>query len=159
MKIRQRILHVLVVPLFILMMVGCGNNDHENNDYMALLAETNPTPTNIVSGSNNVTADEIMKDVQELDPIYDVAVIKGEKEDLVVYKVKHLQRFHMKKIEKDVTTMLEKKYPDENFVVSSDYKIFLEVVRLSKKMKDPSYTKEKAQKELDRIIKLKKELT
>ena len=68
----------------------------------------------------------IKKDVEHLDYIYDVAVIKGENEDLVVYKVKHFQRFQMKKIEKEVNEILEKRYPEENFIVSSDYKIFLE---------------------------------
>ncbi len=65
----------------------------------------------------------------------------------------------MKKIEKEVTEMLEKKYPDENFVVSSDYKIFLEAFRLGEKMKEPNFSNEEAQKRLDEIIELKKELT
>ena len=38
----------------------------------------------------------------------------------------------MKKIEKEVNEILEKKYPEENFVVSSDYKIFLEAYRIRK---------------------------
>ena len=39
----------------------------------------------------------------------------------------------MKKIEKEVNDILEKKYPDEDFIVSSDYKIFLEADRLGRK--------------------------
>ena len=65
----------------------------------------------------------------------------------------------MKKIEKEVNEILEKRYPDENFIVSSDYKIFLEAYRLGKKMEDPNFSKKDAQKRLEEIIKLKKELT
>jgi hypothetical protein len=65
----------------------------------------------------------------------------------------------MKKIEKKMTKMLEEKYPDENFIVSSDYKIFIEAVELQEKMKDPNFTDKKAKKKLDKIIKLKNEMT
>ena len=70
-----------------------------------------------------------------------------------------MQRFRMKDIEKKLNAMLEKRYPDENFVVSSDYKIFLEAIKLGKKMEDPNFPKKKANEELNKIIKLKKELT
>jgi predicted small secreted protein len=153
-------LTILIIFLGLVMLSGCNTNETRGNqDYKVLLQATHPTPTNIASGDNQVTAKDIRKDVEHLDYIYDVAVIKGENEDLVVYKVKHLQRFRMNGIEKEVTKILEKKYPEENFVVSSDYKIFLEAVRLGKKMEDPKFSKKDAQKRLEEIIKLKKELT
>lgn len=158
MKKKQSVFLVYVFLCLFVMVVGCSSNQ-DDKDYMALLKATNPTPTNLASGSKAVSAKEIKEEVQTLDDIYDVAVVKGEEEILVVYKVKHLRRFHMKKIEKDVQTRLEKKYPDAEFVVSSDYKIFLEAVRLGEKMKDPTYSKKKAKQELDQIILLKKELT
>ena len=64
----------------------------------------------------------------------------------------------MKAIEKEVNDKLEEKYPDEDFTVSSDYKIFLEAVRLGEKLKDPKYPEKKAKKELNRIIGLNKEM-
>ena len=36
----------------------------------------------------------------------------------------------MKKIEKKMDRYLEDKYPEEDFILSSDYKIFLETIRL-----------------------------
>lgn len=82
--------------------------------------------------------ENIEHDVEKMKELYDVAVVKSNGDTLVAYKVKHLQRFHMKKIEKKMTKMLEEKYPDENFIVSSDYKIFIEAVELQEKMKDPT---------------------
>jgi hypothetical protein len=54
---------------------------------------------------------------------------------------------------------LEKKYPDENFILSSDYKIFLETVRLKEKLSNHSISKKDAEKEFKDIVKLKKEKT
>jgi hypothetical protein len=147
---------IMLISIFTL--VGCGGNQ-EKKDYLALVQTTNPSPTTLTSDSKTVSAEEIEKEVEKFKDIYDVAVIKGDKEDLVVYKVKHLRRFYMKNIEKEVTNKLEDTFPDENFVVSSDYKIFLEAVRLNKKRQDQNLSKEEAQKKLDEIIKLKKELT
>lgn len=150
----------MLIFLFLTMVTGCSQNEARGNqDYMTLFQATHPSPTNVTSGKNKVTAEEIQKKVESFDFIYDVAVIKGEKENLVVYKVKHLQRFRMDKIEKEVTDELERKFPNEKFVVSSDFKIFLEAVRLGEKMEDPKFPKNKAQKRLEEIIKLKKELT
>lgn len=160
MKKKQSVGFIHVFLCLFVILAGCGSKENqEEGDYMALLKTTNPAPTNLASDSKGVSAKEIKEEVQTLDDIYDVAIVKGEKEILVVYKVKHLRRFHMKKIEKDVQSRLEKKYPDDEFIVSSDYKIFLEAVRLGEKIKDPNYPKKKAKQELDQIILLKNKLT
>ena len=151
---------IIIIFLHLVILSSCNSSELKGKqDYKVLLQATHPTPTDIAGGENEVTAENIKKDVEHLDYIYDVAVIKGKNEDLVVYKVKHFQRFQMKKIEKEVNEILEKRYPEENFVVSSDYKIFLEAYRLGKKMEDPNFSKKDAQKRLEEIIKLKKELT
>ncbi|HVH95871.1 MAG TPA: YhcN/YlaJ family sporulation lipoprotein, partial [Bacillus sp. (in: firmicutes)] len=142
-------------------MVGCNSNlDEEKEAQLSMISKTNPTPINLSSQPNqsNTTSKKIKEEVESIDSIYDVAVIKGKDKILVAYKVKHLRRFHMKTIEKEVNDKLEKKFPDEDFTVSSDYKIFLEAVRLGEKLKDPSYPDKKAKKELERIIGLSKEL-
>ncbi|WP_205416557.1 hypothetical protein, partial [Escherichia coli] len=55
----------------------------------------------------------IEHDVESMKELYDVAIVKGKKDTLVAYKVKHLYRFSMKKIEKKLNDMLEDKYPQE----------------------------------------------
>lgn len=149
----------LIYLFTIMMLAGCGANGQEKQDYLSLMQTTNPAPRTLEKDSNSASAESIKKTVEKYPDIYDVAVIKGEKEDLVVYKVKQMKRFRMKKIEKEVTALLEKKFPEGEFIVSSDYKIFLEAVRLSEKMKDPSFSRKKAQKRLDEIITLRNELT
>jgi hypothetical protein len=104
--------------------------------------------------------ERIKKDVSSFPEIYDVAVVEGKKNTLVVYKVKHLYRYKMKKIEKNINNLLEKRYPNENFTVSSDYKIFLEAVKLNERIQsDKQFSKQKAEKQLQQIIEMTKEMT
>ncbi|RHW43593.1 sporulation protein [Neobacillus notoginsengisoli] len=138
---------------------ACGNRDEANNSRLALMKTTNPDPVHTVDSNSKVSEQEVKEDIASFKEIYDVAVIKGKKDVLVAYKVRHLQRFRMKAIEKKVTTRLEKKYPDANFTVSSDYKIFLEATRLRDGLKKGTYTGNEAEKRLQKIIKLQKEKT
>ena len=70
-----------------------------------------------------------------------------------------MARFKMKSIEKELTEKLKSKYPEEKFTVSSDFKIFLETMRLRDKIQDSEFSEEKADKRLKEIIKLNNELT
>ncbi|MFE8696399.1 sporulation protein [Cytobacillus sp. FJAT-53684] len=155
----MRIKYFCMAAFIFVGLLGCSQND-SNESELALIKTTNPSPVVIENNKENKLdlVESIKKDIESIKELYDVAIVKGEEDTLVAYKVKHLQRFHMKKIEKKMNDMLEKKYPDENFTVSSDYKIFLEAVKLNEKMEDPDYPKKKANKRLKEIIKLKNEM-
>jgi hypothetical protein len=152
----MKVLKISLMMFFIL--TGCSQNQAEQESRMSLIKTTNPKPIQISNQKEDIV-DEVKKDVMEEDEIFDVAVIKGKKETLVVYKVKHLKRFRMDQIEKKVKKKLEDHFPKETIIVSSDYKIFMEALELSKRMKDPNFPQNKAEKELNKIIKLKNEQT
>lgn len=137
------------------------NGDDSKDSDLALIKTTNPSPALADKNTkkNLDLIDSIKRDVSSMKELYDVAVVKGKNDTLVAYKVKHLHRFQMKKIEKNLNEKLEKKYPDENFTISSDYKIFLEAVKLNEKMKDPNFSDKKANDMLKKIIKQKQEMT
>ena len=152
---------LLMNAISLILLSGCSSDGKVTDSDLALLKTTHP-PAVLIDKNTKENLDLIQSiehDVEKMKELYDVAVVKSNGDTLVAYKVKHLQRFHMKKIEKDMTKMLEEKYPDENFIVSSDYKIFIEAVELQEKMKDPDFTDKKAKKKLDKIIKLKNEMT
>jgi LAS superfamily LD-carboxypeptidase LdcB len=162
MKTRRKMKFLILnmIAALCLLATGCQGENMEEESRMALIKTTNPSPQVINSNQKDQDlVENVKKDVMSYKEIFDVAVVKGKKDILVVYKVKHLQRFRMKKIEKNINKLLEKKYPDENFTVSSDYKIFLEAVQLKEKMKDPDFSEKDAEDRLKRIISLKKELT
>ncbi|MCA1027501.1 YhcN/YlaJ family sporulation lipoprotein [Cytobacillus kochii] len=150
---------LLLISLFLI--TGCSKHD-SNEAPLSLIKATNPTPSLIHSESRSTDEDmlqSIEKDIEKQKELYDAAIVKNDDTVLIAYKVRHLQRFHMKKIEKDVKGKLEDKYPDVKFIVSSDFKIFLEVVELHEQMKNPNFSAKKAEKKFEKIVKLKKELT
>ncbi|MCM2533672.1 YhcN/YlaJ family sporulation lipoprotein [Neobacillus pocheonensis] len=149
----------LLLFVCFLLLTACGPNQPEKESQLALIKTTNPNPVVTDQNKSPNHVEEIKKDVSSFPEIYDVAVVKGKKNTLVVYKVKHLQRYRMEGIEKNVNKMLEKKYPKENFTVSSDYKIFLEAVRLNERMKKKKLSTKQAEKQLQKIIEMTKDMT
>jgi hypothetical protein len=140
-------------------LTACNQDQKGKDSQLALIKTTNPNPIVTDKAKSLTHVKEIERDVSSFPEIYDVAVVKGQKDTLVAYKVKHLKRFRMKEIEKRLNKRLEKKFPKENFTVSSDYKIFLEAVRLNERMESPKFSSKAAEKQLKKIIKMTKEMT
>lgn len=152
---------VLIVFSFIIFTSACTQQDKVRESELSLLKTTNPEPAVVEKEKfyHMGAVENIKNEVNASPEIYDVAVVKNGKEVLVAYKVKHLQRFRMKEIEKLVNERLKKKFPDEEFVVSSDYKIFLETVKLKERLEKKNYNEKKIRKQFNDIVKLTKELT
>jgi hypothetical protein len=157
---KQIIVYGLLVLLIGSFLSGCnqGGDKTSEESRKSMIQSVNPEATAVEKSEHDV-AEKVKKDVQSIPAIYDVAVIKGEEDILVAYKVKHMQRYNMKKIEKEINKKLEKNYPKENFIVSSDFKIFIEAIELKDRMKDKDYSSKDAEERLKKIIKFKKERT
>jgi hypothetical protein len=138
----------------LLLLTACNQNQPVKESQLALMKTTNPNPTITDENKNRNQVEEIKKKISSFPELYDVAVVKGKTDTLVVYKVKHLHRFKMKSIEKRINKMLEEKYPKENFTVSSDYKIFLEAIRLNERMESADFSSNAAEKRLKEIVKM-----
>ncbi|OAT83199.1 sporulation protein [Bacillus sp. MKU004] len=152
--------YLLAGIISLLMIAGCSNKEDGEESKIALLKTTNPEPVELVDHPETESfGHAIKKELAKKKELYDVAVIQSKEQTLVVYKVKHLQRFKMKKIEKDMEKLLEDKHPGEDFILSSDYKIFLETVRLKEQIQEKTISKKEAEKEFKDIIELQKEKT
>ncbi|MCA1062079.1 sporulation protein [Rossellomorea sp. AcN35-11] len=150
----------IIVPITLLVLIGCANKEDGTDSKIALMKKTDPPPIELVDNPETDSYGHAVKrEIAKMEELYDVAVIQGKEETLVVYKVKHLKRFHMKKIEKKMDDYLESKYPDEDFILSSDYKIFLETIRLKEKLRRGSISKKDAEKKFQDIVELQKEKT
>jgi len=153
---------ILVSVLLCSMLIssGCSNQPSEKKSNVSLVKKTQPAPIEITYKKKEKSiAFQVREKMKKINEIYDVAVIEGDHKILVSYKVKHLQRFRMKKIEKDLTKLLNKEFPKHSFVVSSDYKIFLEAIRLKEELEDGNISNKEAKKRFEKLIKLKKEMT
>jgi MinD-like ATPase involved in chromosome partitioning or flagellar assembly len=144
----------VITLVCVTLLVSCSQEQNGQKSQLALMKTTNPNPTVTMKNNGQDKVESIEQEVEGIDEIYDVAVVKGKKATLVVYKVKHMQRFKMKQIEKDLNKKLEEKYPKEQFTVSSDYKIFLEAVRLVERKDNGSFTDKQAEKRLNEIVKM-----
>ncbi len=141
------------------LLFGCSTVNDTPETRSSLVRTSNPNPIAVNNKDEKLVGD-IKKAALSIDGIYDVAVIKGEAKDcLVAFKVHHLERFRMKKIEKQLTKELQKQFKDLTFTVSSDFKIFLEAVRLNEKVEKENLSKKKKEKRLQEIIKLSREKT
>ncbi|MEH7500758.1 sporulation protein [Neobacillus drentensis] len=154
----MKAIHRCVLFACLLLLSSCNQNQQVKDSQLTLMKTTNPSPIVTEKNKDKNQVKDIEQDVSAFPELYDVAVIKGKKDTLVVYKVKHLHRFRMKKIEKNINKMLEEKYPKDNFTISSDYKIFLEAVRLEERMKSPKFSHQRAEKRFNDIVKMTKDM-
>jgi hypothetical protein len=147
------IIRVILIG-YVTLLVSCSQGQTVKESQLALMKTTNPNPTVTQKTNGQDKVESIEREVENIDEIYDVAVVKGKKATLVVYKVKHMQRFRMKQIEKDLNKKLEEEHPKEQFTVSSDYKVFLEAVRLVERKDNGRLSDKQAEKRLNEIVKM-----
>jgi hypothetical protein len=155
---------LLAAIVLIVLFTGCTRADYSARETkLALIKPIDPKPTVFVKNEDEnkelKTLEKVRKEMISMEPVYDVAIVKGGNDTLIAYKVKHMHRFRMKQIEKEINKRLEEKFPKENFTVSSDYKIFLEVVELINDKKNPDYSDKRGNKKLQKIIRLQEQLT
>ncbi len=157
MEMRKKACTLLLIAISL---TGCQAKNSTVNDQTALLGVVNPKPTVLSNNPELIkTAGIVKKEVASFNELYDVSVTAGDHTILIAYKVKHLHRFQMKDIEKKLNSRLEKEYPNEQFVVTSDYKLFLESIRLKEKINKGKLSNTEANKRLKELIQMKKERT
>ncbi|WP_062104414.1 YhcN/YlaJ family sporulation lipoprotein [Bacillus niameyensis] len=157
---RTKLFLIIIISSQLLFLASCSSKGDGKDSQLSLMKATQPEPILINYDKNEESvAQRVQEEIEEIDEIYDVAVIERGKKVLVAYKVKHLQRFRMKKIEKNLTKRLKDEFQNHQFTVSSDYKIFLESIRLKEKIETNKISDEEAEKKFEKIIKLKKEMT
>ncbi|TFD97583.1 sporulation protein [Jeotgalibacillus sp. R-1-5s-1] len=113
----------------------------------------------VIHTSQEETITQIAERLEDTKELYDTVVIAADSSLLISYKVKHLYRFDMKGIEKDLEAWLKDQYPDQEITLSSDYKIFLESFQLFEKLSQKNISEKEALSEMKKIISLKNELT
>lgn len=155
---QKRVASFLAIAMFFTMISGCSGDSSSKEARMSLIKSVDLDPV-YLGESSKAPLEEIKKKVASQKEIYDVAVVQKDKDILVAYKVKHMQRFRMKSIESKLDKELKKNFKSYNFTVSSDIKIFLETVELIVNVEDKGYSKKKAEKWFDKIMELQKDMT
>lgn len=142
------------IALLILMVIGLctgcnGNQDQDANEDLNVSQVSKPISQSVANrATENVSMEE---------EISDVMAVNSDKELLVAIKVKQFDRFQLKKIEKNIKSDLEKRYPDYSILVSADQKMYFELVKLDEKLQKNTLGMKNLEKDIKKIKSLMKE--
>jgi Sporulation lipoprotein YhcN/YlaJ (Spore_YhcN_YlaJ) len=148
----------LFLMVFLLGVFGCNGTAENSQSHNVTRTgyQQNNSTLPAYDQSPSKKAEEKVKKMEE---VTEVVAVNTDKELLVAFKIKHLQRFRLKKIESKVDKQLKKAFPDHKLTVSSDLKIFIETSKLKDKMKREKLSKKEVSKKIEKITKLSKEQT
>ncbi|BAM47771.1 hypothetical protein [Amphibacillus xylanus] len=128
----KKIYYLTIASLFILLLVGCQND------------QASPPTTENQQSIQNISyvkqdGDQINASVRRLfKEINEITSISNQQDILMAIQVKPLSQFNEQKTADEVEAYLSNTYSDMEVNVSSDYKIFLEINRLKKKIAQKS---------------------
>lgn len=133
---------------------GCNGNQQQLGDNNKDLSISQVHTSKPIS---QFVANEAKENVITKEEISDVKAVNTDKELLVGIKVDNFDRFRLKKIEKKVTSDLEKMYPHYKVLVSTDQKMYFELDKLEQKLQKGNTNMKKLEKEIKKIKSLMKE--
>jgi Sporulation lipoprotein YhcN/YlaJ (Spore_YhcN_YlaJ) len=144
------------IGLLILMVIGLctgcnGNHDQDTNEDLNDSQVSKPISQSV--------ANQATKNVSLEEEISNVMAVNTDKDLLVAIKVKQFDRFQLKKIEKNIKSELEKRYPNYSILVSADQKMYFELVKLDEKLQKNTMSMKNLKKDTKRIKSLMKEQT
>ncbi|RAK15344.1 sporulation lipoprotein YhcN/YlaJ [Anoxybacillus vitaminiphilus] len=108
---------------------------------------------------NQTAAKQAVQRISQKREVKDVVAVNTKKKLLLAYQVKHLQRFRMKQIEKEVKEELENLFPDYDVIISSDMKLFWKTEELKRKLSKDGINEKEVNKQIKKLEKLSNELT
>ncbi|WP_181537948.1 YhcN/YlaJ family sporulation lipoprotein [[Anoxybacillus] calidus] len=106
---------------------------------------------------NQSVAKQAVQKIREKREIKDVVAVNTKKKLLLAYQVKHMQRFRMKQIRKDVKEELENLFPDYDIILSSDIKLFWKTEELRRKLSKDGMDEKEIDKQIEKLEKLSNE--
>ncbi|QTM99233.1 hypothetical protein ERJ70_07915 [Sediminibacillus dalangtanensis] len=138
--------------LFFLSVAGCANNEDGRS------ASSDPdydlTQVSNKAEISQEIANQAKRSVLKKQEVIGARGVNTSDQLLVAIEVRQLDRFRLKKLEKRITSDLEKKFKDKKVTVSTDKKIYLELDELEGRLQTKDLSKKKLDQETNRIKKL-----
>ncbi|WP_171038026.1 YhcN/YlaJ family sporulation lipoprotein [Aquibacillus sediminis] len=143
---------VLLIFISVLFLVSCATNEEDNR----LTSESSQDITKISSNTpiDQSFTNKVKEEVLNREDIKGVRGVNTKDELLLAIEVEEIKQFNEQDIEKEIKKTLEKKYPNKNFKISSDQKIFIELDDLEKKIQNNKVDKKELEKKYKNIKKL-----
>lgn len=152
---KKLVIYIFIACLFVFS--GCVNKQDETKtkDINSLQTQNNKQ----IRLVNQNIANQAVENVLKMDHVTDAVAVNSQKEIFLAYRIKHMARFRLEKIESDVKKKLEKQFPDYKVTVSSDLKLFLETTKLANKATDNQIENKELKVGIKELKKLKSEKT
>lgn len=147
---------LVLISVFFLM--SCAHEQKEKNQSLQLENITNVSHNESAKRSDQQHAEKAVQMLKERQDVKDAVAVEANGRLLVAYQVKHMHRFRMKQIEKDIERMLNDTF-DKQVIASRDLKIFWETKALKEKMETKNMSEKEIEKEVTIIQKLSEEQT
>ncbi|WP_026570543.1 MULTISPECIES: YhcN/YlaJ family sporulation lipoprotein [Sediminibacillus] len=138
--------------LISLSVTGCANNEDGRS------ASDNPdydlTQVSNKSEISQEIANQAKRTILKKQEVIGARAVNTSDQLLVAIEIRQMDRFRLKKLEKNITSDLEKKFKDKKVTVSTDKKIYLELDELESRLQTKDVSEQKLDKETNRIKKL-----
>ncbi|WP_088102291.1 YhcN/YlaJ family sporulation lipoprotein [Halalkalibacter urbisdiaboli] len=96
-------------------------------------------------------ADEAKQIVLSMDEVLEVKGVELDDDIYIAPRVKQFDRFHLKGIRKEGHDHIKKRYPDANVHVSTDRKIYMELEKLEKQLKENKLTEKQLKEKVKKL--------
>lgn len=138
-----------VVLIFFIIAAGCNQQEDQGK-------HSSPDNLNIVQTKRDAAIDQTVanrakRQVIQRDEVTEVHAVNSKKDLLVAVKLKTLATFNAQQLAEEITKQLEKQYPKHHIQVSSDKKIFNEVVELENQLSQGKAHRKTLEKKMKRI--------
>ncbi|WP_413380367.1 hypothetical protein [Alkalihalobacillus sp. 1P02AB] len=135
----------IMIPLFVLIVLisGCQNLSVNEPTTQSLIVENDTF--------DQTKANESKKTLMKMNEIIEVHAVSFEDKIYVAPKVKQFSRFRLKEIRKEGFDKIKERYSEDEIHVSTDRKVYMELEKLEKELKNETI-KEKDLKEKVRKI-------
>lgn len=134
---------IIMLVLFLILLSGC----------QMLGAQEDVRPMQLAQNAvlDQEQADEAKKIILSMEEVVEVKGVSENENIYLAPNVKHFDRFRLKEIRKYAHEHVKKRFPDATIHVSTDQKIFMELERLEKELKNRSISEERLKKELRKL--------
>lgn len=148
----------LLVMILFFSIIGCAHEPKEQKQSLQNENITNVSHDGSASRSDQWHAKKAVDMLKARRDVKDAVAVEANGRLLVAYQVKHMQRFRMKDIEKDIERTLNDTF-DKQVIASRDLKIFWETKALKEKLETKHMSEKEIEKEMMTIQKLSEEQT
>ncbi|WP_236035138.1 YhcN/YlaJ family sporulation lipoprotein [Alkalihalobacterium elongatum] len=125
-------------------LVGCGQMNLQQQEQTPLFIGEEAVV-------DQTQADNAKKIVLSMDEVIDVRGVANQGNIYITPEVKHFDRLHLEGIRKDGFDRVKKRYPNATVFLSTDKKIFMELEKLERQLKEGNITKKELDKQLKKL--------